>query len=750
MSEQAARKAPTLVGHIEKIPHLDEKSGFAIALVAPEGRADRVKAVFRASSGLKPGLPVELAGAWRDHPAYGRQFEVTTYRVVEPTSAEALVRYLGSGLIPGIGKPMAKRIVEVLGAECLEKIRADPACLARVPGIGRKRAAEVGRALEQLASSERLLLWLKDHDVTENAVALKIHKAWGRDAIAKIRENPYRLTEIPGIGFRRADVIALKAGWSLDDPRRLSAGIHHSLKIAHEEGHCYLPESKLVERARADLRTGALDALREAVAAETGAGRLRAAELPGGERAVYLPRVYEVERELARRLVEFARQPVDVNPEKVDAALADYARQSHVVLTAEQRAAVHTAVRSRLSIITGGPGVGKTTALRALVAVFRALRRQLALASPTGRAAQRLETVVNEGLPETAHHKARTIHRLLGFEPGNEGFRHREGNPLPEKAIIIDETSMVDLELAGSLLSALDASAQLVLVGDADQLASVGAGSFFRSVIESADARRARGLAAVPVARLTRVFRQAESSLIIRNAHSINTGQMPELVRPDGRTRVDCYFIEETEDARVTELVVRVVTSSLPKRFGYDPLRDIQVLAPMKAGVSGTVNLNTVLQEALNPPGAGRAELATRGGRIYRAGDRVLQIVNDYGLEVFNGDSGTILRIDRERSEMVIDFAGRLVRYPFSDLAQLTHGFAMTVHKAQGSEFPAVVIPVHSQHWRMLTRNGLYTALTRAKRTCVLIGTRKALRKAVETADDNKRFTRLGTLLDLS
>jgi len=508
----------------------------------------------------------------------------------------------------------------------------------------------------------------------------------------------------------------------------MRAGLRHVLLEASEEGHCYLPQGELVSRAAKAL--GVED---EAGLAATTAAMLDEGLLKMGagadEHAIYLPPFWQAERAVARRVRLLFEKRVQVTASRVERWLARFTERRGIELSEEQRRAIQHATRERVLVLTGGPGTGKTTTLRTLVQLFEAMGKQVALASPTGRAAQRLAEVTGR--------EARTIHRLLEFDPSQMGFRRNEEWPLDADVVIVDEASMIDLMLAHSLLKAVDGKSQLVLVGDVDQLPSVGAGTVLRDLIASG---------VVPVARLTQVFRQAAESLIVQNAHRINRGEFPHLIKP-GQQQSDCYFIEAGTPERIVDLIVKSAVTSLPKRFGYDPLRDIQVLSPMNRGLAGATHLNEVLQQALNPPAAGKAELV-RGSRTFRVGDKVIQRVNNYKLEVFNGDLGTIEVIDREEQGIAVRFADRIVRYDSADALELAHGFSVTVHKSQGSEYPAVVLPLHTSHFLMLSRNLIYTALTRAKQTVVMIGSVKALGVAMNNLEAMRRYTGLARELN--
>ncbi|MFM8395295.1 MAG: ATP-dependent RecD-like DNA helicase, partial [Acidobacteriota bacterium] len=575
-------------------------------------------------------------------------------------------------------------------------------------------------------SIKQVMLFLQSHGVSTH-FAVKIFKQYGQEAISIVEQNPYRLAaEVYGIGFRTADQIARNLGLPVDAPERMEAGLRYVLSEGADEGHCFLPQNELLERTVRilELEEPAMVAGLTAVSARMIAAEELRQERLATDLAIYLPAFWHAERSIARRFRLLADQPPEVDRTRVEQWLSRYTSHHDLELSTEQRAAILEAASRRVLILTGGPGTGKTTTLRAMVQLFLAMRLRVALASPTGRAAQRLA--------EVAGREAKTIHRLLEFDPSQMAFRRDEQNPLDADVVIIDEASMIDLLLANSLLKAVAPTARLVLVGDVDQLPSVGPGKVLQDLIRAGH---------LPVARLTEVFRQAAESLIVQNAHRINRGQFPRLVAP-GAEKCDCYFIETEDAGEIVNLLVKAVVTSLPNRFGFDARHDIQVLSPMNRGQVGAASLNSTLQQALNPPVPGQPELV-RGNRALRVGDKVIQRVNNYKLEVFNGDIGTIEAIDLEDQLVAIRFGERLIAYDYADLMELAHGYCVTVHKSQGSEYPAVVLPLHTSHFMMLSRNLLYTALTRAKRTAVLIGSARAIALAMNSTEALVRHTGL-------
>ncbi len=724
-SPSAGRDSQTILGAVERVTYHNDQNGYTVLRLQIQGRGEPVTVVGNFSA-VSPGESLRVTGWWTTHPQYGDQFKAVEYAVTRPATIAGIQKYLGSGLIKGIGPVMARRIVEHFKEKTLEVIESDISRLGEVKGVSRKRVEMIRKAWEEQRAIKEVMLFLQSHGVSTN-FAVKIFKQYGADSISVVEKTPYRLAaEVYGIGFRTADQIARNLGTAVDAEERLRAGLRHVLMTATEEGHCYLPAADLVERSAEALQVEDRTKLEGALERAIDDGLLKVEE-SGGERAVYLPPLWQSERGVARRLKTLIERAPRVDSERVEAWLDRFAAKRGVALSEEQRRAVLLAARSRVTILTGGPGTGKTFTLRALVELFSAMGKRVALASPTGRAAQRLSEVTGR--------EARTIHRMLEFDPSAMRFKRNDVWPLEADVVIVDEASMIDVVLANHLIKAIDERSQLILVGDADQLPSVGPGAVLQDLISS-------GVA--PVARLTQIFRQAASSLIVQNAHRINRGEFPRLVKP-GEERSDCYFIEAEDPDEVVRLIVNSVSKSLPNRFGYDPMKDIQTLSPMNRGRVGANHLNGVLQAALNPQppvGPGKAE-AIRGERTFRVGDKVIQRVNNYRLEVFNGDVGTIEAIDLEDQVIAARFADRLVEYDFADSLDLSHGFAVTIHKAQGSEYPAVVIPLHTQHYLMLSRNLLYTALTRAKKTVVMIGTAKAIGMAMGNLEATRRFTRL-------
>jgi exodeoxyribonuclease V alpha subunit len=725
-TQPATEAHQTIIGSVERITFHNDQNGWTVLRFQTLGYGEPVTVTGNFSA-IAPGESLRLTGFWTTHPQYGDQFKAVDYQVTRPATIAGIQKYLGSGLIKGVGPVTAKRIVEHFREATLDIIEHDIARLVEVRGVSRKRIELIQKTWAEQRAIKDVMIFLQSHGVSTH-FAVKIYKQYGNDSIPVVERTPYRLAaDVYGIGFRTADQIARNLGIAADAEERLRAGLQHVLGEATEQGHCYLPKAELIKRAAETLGVEDHTLLVAALDHLLNEGQLKIEQHPEdplADDAIYLPSLWQSERSIARRVRLLAGSPVRVDTRRIDAWLDRFIERTGIELSSEQRAAIHLAAASRVMALTGGPGTGKTTTMRATVALFHAMNKRVLLASPTGRAAQRLSEVTGE--------EARTIHRLLEFDPSTMRFRRDETNPLEADVVIVDEASMLDVVLANHLIKAVAAHSQLVLVGDVDQLPSVGPGTVLRDLIDSRVA---------PVARLTQIFRQAAESLIIQNAHRINRGEFPMLVKPGTQT-TDCYFIAAEEPHEVADLIIKSVAQSLPKRFGYDALNDIQVLAPMNRGQIGANNLNALLQERLNPPGERKPESA-RGNRILRVGDKVIQRVNNYKLEVFNGDMGRIEWIDLEDQMIAVRFADRIVNYDYADMLELGHGFAVSVHKSQGSEYPAVVIPIHMQHFMMLSRNLLYTALTRAKRTVVLIGTTKAIGAAMHNLEAVHRFTGL-------
>lgn len=710
----------TLQGEIERVTYRDERTGYSVVRlnVSSLGRTITAVGIFPFASA---GETVALSGEWVVHPRFGRQFKVHSCFPTVPVSAAGIERYLGGGSIPGVGPVTARRIVRAFGDRALEILDREPERLAGVEGIGRNRLQLILSGWKARNAARDALLFLYSAGVG-TALAEKILRRYGDQAVGRIRENPYRLAEeVWGIGFLTADRIASGMGFKPESPQRMDAGILHTLRTLSEAGHLYSPLPQLVAKACETL-SAPHEPVVEAISRGVAKGDL-VLEEHQGEQAVYLASSYQAETRVAARLN--ALLSGDSPQEAAAPDLGDFLNKFPLKLSPRQVEALRLAVRKKVLIITGGPGTGKTTLIKALLQLHRRQGKRIALAAPTGRAAKRLQ--------ETTGTPARTIHRMLEYKVQDGTFARNAKNPLSCDLLVVDEVSMLDVHLAAHLLEAVPSEASLILVGDADQLPSVGPGNILKDCIESGK---------VPVVELNEIFRQSRESLIVVNAHRIKDGQMPVFARQGGFSGGFC-FIPEEDPEKVALKVCELVTRTLPNRFGLDPMEEIQVLCPMHKGEAGAIALNERLQAALN----GGAESLHRGGRVFRVKDRVMQIRNDYEKEVFNGDIGRILGIDPEGQVAVVAFDGRAIPYPFEDLDQLVPAYAITVHKSQGSEYPAVVLPITTQHYMMLQRNLLYTGLTRARRFAVLVGTRKAIAIAVRNDRVQQRCSRLACRL---
>lgn len=712
-----------LEGILERVVFSNPENAWSVVRLAVAGQRDVVTAVGNLL-GVQPGERLRLEGDWVEDAKYGKQFRVGSYRTVQPTTREGIERYLASGLIAGIGPVMAKRLVEAFGDDTLEVIEHEPKKLRGVAGIGRKRSSSISAAFVAQRELKEVMLFLQSHDVPTH-LAIKIYKRYADDALSVVRTDPYRLArEVVGIGFATADSIAGRLGISPQAPERAQAGVVHLLGEAASEGHLFLPEGTLAERA-GELLALAPEAALVAVAELARTRELVVEDLPDGERAVYLGVLHAAESGLARRIRELLAdepRPIEIDVER---ALEWFESREGIELAGEQREAIRRATAAKVLVITGGPGTGKTTLVRGIVEILRRKGRRIRLAAPTGRAAKRLE--------EATGQSASTIHRLLEFEPASGGFTRRAERPLETDLVIIDEASMIDASLAHHLAAALPNHAQLVLVGDVDQLPSVGPGSVLADLIRSG---------AVEVVRLQEIFRQARESRIVTNAYRVNRGEMP-LLEPRGDGNEDFFFIERSSPEEILRTLTHLVTERIPEGFGLDPFEELQVLTPMNRGLLGVVRLNETLRDLLNPHGK---EIA-RGFTRLRVGDKVMQIRNNYELDVFNGDVGRLLAIDEEEEVVRCRFDDREVVHPFASLDELVLAYACSIHKSQGSEYPAVILPLHTQHYVMLERNLLYTALTRARRLVVLVGDKRALGLAVRNRRNRLRHTRLAERL---
>jgi exodeoxyribonuclease V alpha subunit len=720
-----------LEGVLERITYANEENGWTVARV-DTGRGGELLTVVGALGGAQVGESLRMEGRWGSHPGYGRQFTVENCTTVLPATVQGIRRYLGSGLIKGIGPRIAERIVDHFGVRTLEVVEEDAGRLAEVPGLGPKRTALIAAAWQEQKAIKEVMVFLQGVGVS-TSVAVRIYKKYGDASISVVREQPYRLAaDVWGIGFLTADRIARAVGIPPDSPERVGAGLRYALSQSADRGNCFLPEERLIADAVKLLQvdTGlVIDCLAELADEEEGVVRQR---VPGEEgepvTAVYLVPFHRAEVSLAAQLGRLLHTEEDrlaaFRDVDWDRALGWLAGRTGVELAEEQRRAVRLALTERVAVLTGGPGCGKSFTVRSVVELARAKRARVVLAAPTGRAAKRLSELTGE--------QASTVHRLLELRPGGDAAYDRE-RPLEADLVVVDEASMLDLLLANKLVKAVPPGAHLLLVGDVDQLPSVGAGEVLRDLLA--------GDGPVPAVRLTRIFRQAQQSGVVTNAHRINSGQ-PPLTR--GLTDFFHFVTDDTEEAG--RLTVDVAASRVPSRFGLDPRRDVQVLTPVHRGPAGAGALNGLLQQVITPARPGLPEKRS-GGRVFRVGDKVTQIRNNYDKGangVFNGTVGVVTALDPdEQSVLVRTDEDEEVAYDFAELDELAHAYAVTIHRSQGSEYPAVVIPVTTSAWTMLQRNLLYTAVTRARRLVVLVGPHRAIDRAVRTVSAGRRFTAL-------
>lgn len=707
-----------LEGAIERVVYRGDADGFCVLSVRPNGAREPVRVVGKAAS-VHPGQQVRARGQWVDDRQYGRQLRAQALEVVAPSDVDGIRKYLGSGMVPGIGPELAKRLVKHFGVDVLDVIEQAPERLEELPGIGSKRRERIAQSWQRQREIRRIMLFLQSHGIG-TARATRIYKRYGDRAIERITENPYRLAEdIHGIGFQIADELAREMGVAADDALRLRAGIRYTLEALAGEGHCAAERSVLLEQAASRLGAGE-DAVASVLEQALAEGVVDA-ETVGERRLIYLPSLRAAEQAVADELARLAARSAPWEGLDRGQAMRWVERRTGLALAASQREAVASVLAHKVAIITGGPGVGKTTVVNSILAILAAKGFRIELAAPTGRAAKRLS--------EQTGQSARTLHRLLAFDAHAGRFRKGPEEPLEADLLIVDEASMVDVRLMQHVLRALRSAAGVLLVGDVDQLPSVGPGAVLADIIASAR---------VTTARLSEIHRQAAASRIVVNAHSINAGKMPETAAPEEGS--DFYWIGADSVDRIAALLFQVVLQRIPARFGLDPLTEVQVLTPMNRGPLGTQTLNGELQARLNP---GREPRVARFGTVYSPGDKVIQTVNDYDKESFNGDIGRVVSIDTEAETLAVSFDGREVGYDFGELDELALAYAITVHKSQGSEYPAVVIPVTTQHYTMLERNLLYTGVTRGRRLVVLIGQTKALSIAVRQQRSQHRVTGL-------
>ena len=695
---------------VERITYQNAENGYSVMKVKVKGYDDLVTLVGNLLE-VPAGSVLLCEGEWRVDKRYGQQFQCETWEEVMPATAYGIEKYLGSGLVKGIGPKFAKLIVGHFGTDTIEVIETDIERLYEVPGIGKKRVEKIRESWEKQKDIKNVMLFLQGFGVS-TAYAAKIYRQYGKESIDKVKENPYRLADdIWGIGFKTADSIARKMGYEMNDERRLRSGLIYTLNQLADEGHCYAEEEQLIATARQ-----LLEADEECIhTAMTHAIETEDLMLDGT--GIYLPPFYYAECGTANRLSALVHTKEVGSIFTVRFDFAKLQRETGIEYDEVQVEAIRQAIASKVMVLTGGPGTGKTTTTKAIIAALQSAGMRILLAAPTGRAAKRMS--------EATGMEAKTIHRLLEYNP-QDGYKRNEENPLEGDALIVDECSMIDIILMNNLTKALPTTMRLVLVGDIDQLPSVGAGNVLRDIIDSG---------VIPVVRLTRIFRQAQSSRIVMSAHAINRGCFPDI---SNGQHTDFFFMKQEEPEKVAETIVSLVRDRLPKAY-RQPAANIQVLTPMQRGVVGAANLNMALQQALNHNTAA----LVRGGYTYKEGDRVMQLRNNYDKDVYNGDLGYVHSVDMEERTLTVDFDGKLVEYEVSELDELTLAYATTIHKSQGSEYPIVVMPVLMTHYVMLQRNLIYTGITRAKKICVLVGQTKALAYAIHNMKVLKRNTRL-------
>lgn len=696
---------------VEHITYQNQENGWSVMKVKVKGY-DNLVTLTGSLLDVPVGSVLLVDGDWRVDPRYGQQFVAQSWTEVMPATIYGIEKYLGSGLIKGIGPVYAKAIVSRFGLETIDVIENDIERLLEVPRLGRKRMEKIRESWEKQKDIKEVMVFLQGYGVS-TAFAAKIYRKYEKDSIAKVKENPYQLADdIWGIGFKTADGIASKMGYEKNDPRRCRSGILYTLNELAEEGHVYAEPEQLVDAAVKLLDAG------ESPVRQALASMIEANDVVSDNEVIYLSPFYHAENGSAKRLQSLLSDTSLFNANIAAEPEAKYGdKPGDIVYDEVQLAAIQKALDSKVMVLTGGPGTGKTTTTQGIIAAFKARHMSILLAAPTGRAAKRMT--------EATGMEAKTIHRLLEYNP-MDGYKRNDANPLDGDALIVDECSMIDILLFYNLMKAIPSNMRLILVGDIDQLPSVGAGNVLRDIIDSQQ---------IPVVRLTRIFRQAQSSRIVMNAHAINAGQFPNI---KNGLDTDFFFIGQEDADDIVKLIIGLVRDRLPKKYGY-PAKEIQVLTPMQRGTVGAGNLNIELQNALNPSGPSLA----RGGYTFRQGDKVMQIRNNYDKNVFNGDIGYITAVDTNVRTLSVTFDNRVVEYDITELDEIVLAYAVTIHKSQGSEFPVVVMPVTMKHYVMLQRNLIYTGITRAKKICVLVGTTKALAYAIRNNTVSKRNTKL-------
>ncbi|MBE17616.1 MAG: ATP-dependent RecD-like DNA helicase [Nitrospinae bacterium] len=741
-----------LTGIVQRVRFQSNDSGFAVLLVELENEIGDPITVVGSLNALKVGERVKFEGFWKEHPRFGKQLQVKTYSEIKPTTSEEIEKYLSSGIIKNIGPALAKRIVKFFGEKTLDVMEKTPKQLLKIPGIGEKKLQEIEESWETQSEMKEVMIFLRKYDIPIN-LSGRIFQTYGPDTIRILKENPYRLvTDIFGVGFQTADKIALSMGTKFDDPSRCAAGAMYILKETSErEGHVLLPQIELESKASNLLGVEAsqiTDVINELIKRElVFVEKFLPLNQKKSVHSIYLHPLYCAEEEVSKRVKILSEQKKDIARinlaiqkrgligESTEEKLSNYAKQALEGGQAnnEQSLAIEKSLLDKVLVITGGPGTGKTTVIKAITNLYNNLGLQILLGAPTGRASKRLSEVTN--------HKATTIHRMLEYDWGSGGFLKDSSNPLTSDCIIIDESSMLDIYLTSSLLRAIPDNCTVIMVGDVDQLPSVGPGNVLKDIIESRS---------VTVVRLTQIYRQNEKSLIVQNAHRINQGNLPVEGIMDIKNKIipDYLFVEESDPENCVNKILELCKNRIPAQYELDPINEIQVISPMQRGTLGVKNLNICLQEILNPKIG--SENFNIGDRSFRVGDKLIQIRNNYEKNIFNGDIGVIQNCDISNSTIKVAYDSNLIEYSFNELDELTHAFAITVHKSQGSEYPVVIIPLHTQHYPMLQRNLVYTALTRAKKLVVFVGTKKAMSIAVRNGDVKQRYSLLSDRLMVS
>jgi exodeoxyribonuclease V alpha subunit len=718
----------TLEGHLERITYFNEATHYTIARLKPSN-LDTVVTVVGYMAGVSPGETIKVTGRWETHPRYGQQFKIQSFEVTLPAAADGIKKYLASGIIKGIGPSLAARMVEMFGAATLEIIENNPGRLREVEGIGEAKAAMIQNAWLEHHTLRTLMQFLQEMGV-QTSYCGKIYKAYGQDAVDLVREDPYILADdIPGAGFLIADTIACKLGMETEDPERVRACIMHLILQNAEDGHTFAEAENLIARCENQFQIRRMTI--ENTIEEMAAAKTIVVEPFDDEQAtsaIYMKDLHRAETGLANRLRAMLSVPTEIGQIDADRIAAEVHHRLAINLSSEQLEVLEQIFSHRVAIITGGPGTGKTTLLRSISTIFETLGKRVVLAAPTGRAARRLA--------EVTRRKAGTIHRLLGYNFTDGGYMRGRDNPIDAEAVIIDEASMVDTVLMYHLVNAVPPSAVLVLVGDVSQLPAIGPGNVLSDMIDSQ---------CIPVFSLNKIFRQDRQSAIVINAHKVRQGKFEVAPQPQAIDEsCDFYFIEQPEPDRVAAKIVQLCSEELPRKFNFDPVTDIQVLTPMHKGVVGTINLNQMLQKILN-----RQPVVTESmGNAFKIGDKVMHLINNYQKEVYNGDIGVVRRFDPQKTELIVDYYGRMVGYDTNELDQITMAYAISVHKSQGSEYPAVIVPLVTQHYVLLQRNLLYTAMTRGERLVILIGSPKALQIALNNDKPRLRLTSLAQRLN--